>query len=281
MNTLALKSYAKVNIGLQIKNQREDGYHSLHTVFQELNLHDNISLSKISYGWEISVNKAGVPADENNTCIKAYLELKKECPKIGGISIKIDKNIPSGGGLGGGSGNAAAVLKGINQIYDLNLSDKELEKISTRVGADVPFFIKGGTQIGDGMGDILTLVENPVRGYYLLVLPEIFISTGWAYKSMKKYLDEEIDRPNFAHFLERKNLEQTIFDNDFERIVIPTYPEIGEIKDGLKKAGASYASLSGSGSTVFGIFNDEAEAKKAEFKFREQYHTYLTKPTNI
>ena len=98
---------------------------------------------------------------------------------------------------------------------------------------------------------------------------------------MKNYLEEDTDRPNFAHFLEGNNLSETIFDNDFERIVIPTYPKIGEIKEGLKKAGASYASLSGSGSTVFGIFNDEAKAKKAEIKFREQYRTFLATPTNI
>ena len=118
-------------------------------------------------------------------------------------------------------------------------------------------------------------------GYYLLILPDLSISTAWAYKSYKKYLKEELDRPNFAHFLESNNLSETIFDNDFERIVIPAYPEIGEIKNRLKEAGAKYASLSGSGSTVFGIFNDEAQAKRAEIKFRKQYHTFLTQPTNI
>jgi len=281
MNSVSFKSYAKVNIGLQIRNQRKDRYHNLHTIFQELDLHDNITIFKKSEGWDISINEPSIPTDETNTGIKAYLELKKEYPELGGISIEIDKNIPSGGGLGGGSSNAAAVLKGVNQLFELKISDNELEQIAVRVGADVPFFIKGGTQIGNGIGEILTQVAKPVSGYYLLILPDIFIGTAWAYKSMKKYLDKDTDRPNFAHFLERKNLSQTIFDNDFERIVIPTYPEIGEIKSALINYGADYASLSGSGSTVFGVFNDEAKAKKAEFKFREQYHIFLTKPTNI
>jgi 4-diphosphocytidyl-2-C-methyl-D-erythritol kinase len=281
MNSFLFKSYCKVNIGLQIRNKREDGYHNLHTVFQELDLHDNIKISKLNKGWNLSVNNPKIPTDDTNTCIKAYNELKKEYPSLGGIYIEIDKRIPSGGGLGGGSGDAATVLKGINKIYDLKISDKDLVQIAVRIGADVAFFIKGGTQIGDGIGEVLSPVAKPVSGYYLLILPDIFINTKWAYKSMKKYLDKDVDRPNFAHFLERKNLLQRIFDNDFERVVIPTYPEIGDIKNGLKKAGASYASLSGSGSTVFGIFNDEAKAKNAEFKFREQYHTFLTKPTNI
>jgi 4-diphosphocytidyl-2-C-methyl-D-erythritol kinase len=145
----------------------------------------------------------------------------------------------------------------------------------------VPFFIKGGTQIGDGIGEKLTKVDHAISGHYLLIIPEIKISTAWAYGAYKKYLEEDIDRPNFAHFLESNNLSEMIFDNDFERIVIPAYPEIGEIKKRLKQAGAKYASLSGSGSTVFGIFNDEAQAKRAEIKFRKQYHAFLAKPTNI
>jgi len=281
MHSIFLKSYAKVNIGLQIRNQRDDRYHNLHTVFQEVDLHDNIKISKNSDSWSLSVNRDDIPTDESNTCIKAYLELKNLYPQISGISIKIEKHIPSGGGLGGGSSNAATILKGLNQFFNLNISDNELEEIGVKVGADVPFFIKGGTQIGDGIGEVLTPIKKAIDGYYLLILPNTFISTAWAYESMKKNLEEETDRPNFAHFLEGNNLSETIFDNDFERIVIPTYPEIGEIKKGLKKAGASYASLSGSGSTVFGIFNNEALAKEAELKFRKQYHTFLTKPTNI
>lgn len=281
MDSIELKSFAKVNIGLQIRLQRGDGYHKIHTIFQELDLYDIINISKHPEGWELNIDNANIPNDESNTCIKTYSELKKLYPSIGGVSIKIKKNIPTGGGLGGGSSNAATVLKGLNQIFGLNIPDKQLTSVALNIGADVPFFVRGGTQIGDGIGDVLNPVENVFKGYYLLVLPEIFISTKWAYNSMKKYLEEGIDRPNFAHFLDKENLSKTIFENDFERIVIPTYPEIGEIKKALIENGANYASLSGSGSTVFGIFNDEAQAKVAELKFRKQYRTYLSRPTNI
>ena len=171
-------------------------------------------------------------------------------------------------------------------MHDVKCEHQSFKFVNFRLdlfggGADVPFFITGGTQLGEGIGDKLTVVSQPITGYYLLVTPKIFISTVWAYKSMKKYLKEGQDRPNFAHFLENNNLSNVIFENDFERIVIPTYPEIGEIKASLLNAGASYASLSGSGSTVFGIFDKEAKAKQAESHFQKQYQTFLTRPTNI
>jgi 4-diphosphocytidyl-2-C-methyl-D-erythritol kinase len=281
MNLIDLEAHAKVNIGLQVKDQREDGLHNIHTVFQELELYDSILLSKRHRDWSIKINDSKIPTDESNTCIQAYLAIKQRFPQIDGIAITLNKSIPSGAGLGGGSSDAAAVLKGLRKIFDLQLNNGELSEIAVKIGADVPFFISGGTQIGDGIGNVLSPIKNPVNGFYLLVIPDIFISTAWAYKALKKYLKENTDRPNFAHFLEGNSLSNTIFDNDFEWIVIQTYPKIGEIKEGLLKAGASYASLSGSGSTVFGIYDDEAKAKQAESHFQKQYRTFLTKPTNI
>ncbi|MEE8340816.1 MAG: 4-(cytidine 5'-diphospho)-2-C-methyl-D-erythritol kinase [Candidatus Neomarinimicrobiota bacterium] len=280
MNSIKLKAHAKVNIGLQVKYQRKDGYHNIHTIFQELELHDQILLKK-KRDWSIKINDTKIPTDRSNICIQAYMAVKKQFPKIVGISITLNKHIPSGAGLGGGSSDAAAVLKGLRELYDLPLDNSELSKIATKIGADIPFFILGGTQIGNGIGDVLSPINKPVKGFYLLVMPDIFISTAWAYKALKKHLKLDIDRPNFANFLEGNSLSNTIFDNDFERIVIPTYPKIGKIKDGLLETGASYASLSGSGSTVFGIYDEEAKAKQAESHFQKQYQTFLTKPTNI
>lgn len=281
MNSIDLKAHAKVNIGLQVKDQRDDGLHNIHTVFQELELHDTVLLEKQSRDWNIIIDDLKIPTDESNTCIQAYLAAKKQFPEIDGVSITLNKMIPSGAGLGGGSSDGAAVLKGLRELYDLPLNNRELSEIAVKIGADAPFFISGGTQIGDGIGDVLSPIYKPVDGFYLLVIPDIFISTAWAYKALKKNLKEGTDRPNFAHFLEGNNLSKAIFDNDFERIVIPTYPKIGEIKKSLLEAGASYTSLSGSGSTVFGIYDDEAEAKQAESHFQKQYHTFLTRPTNI
>jgi len=281
MDSIELKAHAKVNVGLQVNDQREDGYHNIHTVFQELELHDNIILKKQRKDWNIKINDSKIPTNETNTCIRAYLALKERFPHIDGISISLNKNIPSGAGLGGGSSDAATVLKGLRKLFNLIIDDNILIKIAVTIGADVPFFLSGGTQIGNGIGNILTPISKPIKGFYLLIIPEIFISTAWAYDTLKKDLKDDIDRPNFAHFLESNNISNVIFDNDFERIVIPTYPKIGEIKEGLLETGASYASLSGSGSTVFGIFDEEAKAKQAESHFQKQYQTFLTRPANI
>jgi len=281
MNSVDIKAHAKVNVGLQVNDQREDSYHNIHTVFQELELHDIVSLRKQPAGWKITINDPKIPTDKNNTCIQAYLAIKQQFPQIGGVSISLNKNIPSGAGLGGGSSNAATVLKGLRELYNLQIDDSDLAKVAVKIGADVPFFLYGGTQIGNGIGELLTTIDKSIDGYYLLIIPEIFISTEWAYRALKKNLKDEINRPNFARFLEENNLSKVIFDNDFERIVIPTYPKIGNIKEGLLKTGAKYASLSGSGSTVFGIYDDEATAKQAESHFQKQYHTFLTRPTNL
>ena len=281
MNSIALKAHAKVNIGLQVKDQRKDGFYNIHTVFQELELHDLILIEKQPRGWNIKINDSKIPTDESNTCIQAYLAVKNLFSEVGGISITLEKHIPSGAGLGGGSSDAATVLKGLRELFNLPLDNKELSEIAVKIGADVPFFISGGTQIGNGIGDVLSLINKLVDGFYLLIVPDIFISTAWAYETLKKHLKDDIDRPNFAHFLESNNISNVIFDNDFERIVIPTYPKIGEIKEGLLATGANYASLSGSGSTVFGVYDDEAKAKHAESHFQKQHHTFLTRPTNI
>ena len=281
MNSIDIKAHAKVNIGLQVRDQRNDGFHNIHTVFQELDLHDTVLLERQVRCWSIIIDDTKIPTDENNTCVQAYLAVKKQFPEIDGISITLNKHIPSGAGLGGGSSDASAVLSGLRELYDLPLNNRELSEMAVNIGADVPFFLLGGTQIGNGIGDILLQVSNPFDGFYLLIVPDIFISTAWAYKVLKKHLKSNTDRPNFAHFLESNKVSNVIFDNDFERIVIPTYPKIGEIKEGLLETGASYASLSGSGSTVFGVFDEEAKAKQAESHFQKQYQTFLTRPTNI
>ena len=246
-------SFSKVNIGLKVLSQRDDGYHNIYTVFQELDFGDSITIEKTDTGCTISSNVGWVPTDESNICHKAYKALKTKYPELGGVSIHIEKNVPVGSGLGGGSANGAAVLNRINELYGLGLAQNELEKIGVGNGADVPFFIKGGTQLGEGIGDKLTPLSNPIKGTYLLVIPDVSISTAWAYLGVKNKLNSDNNIPNFAGFFSGVNSSLEIFENDFERIVIPAYPEIGAIKRKLLELGAQFASLSGSGSTVFGI----------------------------
>lgn len=272
-------STSKVNIGLKVLNQRDDGYHNIYTVFQELDFGDTIQIEKIDDGCTIKSNVDWIPIDESNICHKAYSALKTKFPDLGGISIHIQKNVPIGSGLGGGSANGAVTLKGLNDLYGLNLSDGELEKIGATIGADVPFFIKGGTQLGEGIGDKLTLLPSHIQGTYLLVIPDVSISTPWAYSGLINKLNSEELMPNFAGFFSGDYASLKIFENDFERIVIPAYPEIGAIKRKLLELGARFASLSGSGSTVYGIFDEDASAKEAELFFRPTHQTILANPT--
>ncbi len=276
--SLTLSSPSKVNIGLQVLGKREDGFHDIHTIFQELDFYDSITFKQLPEGITLDSNASWFPLDESNTCTIAFKILKTHFPQMGGIALEVKKQIPSGAGLGGGSGNAATVIRGLNAIYSLGLSVKDMELIAYEVGADVPFFIKGGTQVGEGKGERLLPLPNVIPGFYVLILPPISISTGWAYAGLKRGLIDRQSPRNFAGFLQKGSIPFEIFENDFERIVIPAHPEIGNIKEQLYSCGAAYASLSGSGSTVFGIFDDEAAAVAAKSNFQSHYNTVLTHP---
>ena len=277
MSHLVLKSHAKVNIGLQIRNQRPDGYHNIHTVFQELDFHDTIRLEKRDSCCQFSSNVDWLAKNDSNLCVKAWQKMV-DVFGLGGVSIELEKRIPAGGGLGGGSSNAATILKGLRKLYELDVSDHELETMGIDLGADVPFFIKGKTQIGDGIGEILKPIETIINGCYLLVVPDLHIDTKWAYGEFKNILDKPNEIVNFLGFIRKEIIPFELFENDFEAIVVPAYPEIGQIKNSLRAHGARFASLSGSGSTVFGVFDKDADAKSAESHFSSRYNTFITNP---
>ena len=280
MNTVKINSNAKVNIGLKVLSLRKDGYHDIVTIFQEINLFDIIYISINPLGCNFNSNVNWLINDKSNLCITAY-EAMKKIFDINGINIDLTKNIPRGSGLGGGSSNAASVLKGIRQLYDLNISDNELENIASEIGADVPFFIRGSILLGEGIGDRLTPLKINIKGKYLIIIPEVIINTFWAYSQFKKNLDSSLSSINFAGLSIGKTISLDmlkLFENDFESIVVPTYPEIGKIKEKLHALGARYASLSGSGSTVFGIFNDDVSLNNAFSYFSPKYKTFITNP---
>ena len=276
MKILTVNSYAKINIGLKIINQRIDSYHNIETVFQEVQFHDIITIKKINEGYKISSNKVDFPMESSNTCVQAYLRLKKEFPKLKGVKIHINKNIPMGSGLGGGSSNAASTIIGINNLYDIGLTTPQLKNISQDIGADVPFFIEGGIQHGQGIGDKLTPLKIKLPYTILLVFPNNTVNTRWAYSQIRNKLEIPIKAVNFADLMEKEMIPFQLFENDFEKIVFSTYPEIGLIKNKLLKNNARFASLSGSGSTVFGFFNDEADAISAELLFSKSFKTIIT-----
>ena len=280
MKTVVVNSYAKVNIGLKIHNPRGDGYHDIETVFQEINLFDIITISKKGDRCYFNSNVNWLKNDKDNLCIVAY-EIMKNNFNISGIDIDLIKKIPKGSGLGGGSSNAANVLKAVRLLYNLKISDNELEEISTQIGADVPFFIRGSAQVGEGVGDMLTPLTTKISGKYLIIIPDIEIDTSWAYSKFKKGLDRSSSPINFASLSNEKTIglgRLKFFENDFESIVVPTYPEIGKIKEALLAQGAEFASLSGSGSTVFGIFNDDVSLNNAFSFFSPKYKTFIANP---
>jgi 4-diphosphocytidyl-2-C-methyl-D-erythritol kinase len=242
-----------------------------------LDFHDTIRLEKRDSCCQFSSNVDWLAKDDSNLCVKAWQKMV-DVFGLGGVSIELEKRIPAGGGLGGGSSNAATILKGLRKLYELDVSDHELETMGIDLGADVPFFIKGKTQIGDGIGEILKPIETIINGCYLLVAPDLHIDTKWAYGEFKNILDKPNEIVNFLGFIRKEIIPFELFENDFEAIVVPAYPEIGQIKNSLRAHGARFASLSGSGSTVFGVFDKDADAKSAESHFSSRYNTFITNP---
>lgn len=245
----------KINLGLSITEKRPDGYHNLETVFYPVALEDALEIRTNSeaqqkftlhqHGMEI----AGNP--ENNLVVKAYLLLDKEF-HLPPVEIHLYKHIPSGAGLGGGSSDAAFMLKLLNEHYNLQLSDNQLEDYAATLGADCAFFIKNTPTYAEGIGNIFSPIELSLKGYRIMIVkPDVFVSTREAFANIRPHRPEypvrEVIRRPVAEW------KDTLI-NDFEASVFPQYPVIGEIKEELYHQGAIYASMSGSGSSVFGLF---------------------------
>ena len=277
MNAQKYKSHAKINLGLKIVNQREDGYHNIESLFVELNLHDTISFSP-SDTFSLSTNFPDLPIDGSNLITKAYNLLHPhKTESTPEYTIRVEKKIPMGSGLGGGSSNAAITLKALNQLWECGYNNETLCNIGTSLGADVPFFIDGGIQHVTGIGEILKPVNfKQIQGlHFLLIVPDIHISTAWAYKALNISLQSNISVPKFSPLKGPVNWQ--LFENDFERVIRSTYPEIDEIKSQLYNCGAIYAGMSGSGSTVFGIFDNRELLQNSSKKFT-QCQSFITFP---
>ena len=277
---MELKSYAKINLGLHVHDRRKDGFHNLTTVFQEISLYDNVNIREAK-AFSCKTNLSSINEKENFGTI-AYKLLKEKFPDIPNVEISISKNIPINAGLGGGSSNGAAVVKGINSLFNLSLTNKEMLEISSRVSSDSSFFINGGLQLGTQRGEVLKKISKTViPEHVLLVKPKLKVKTKEAFLDLKNHLLNEDTHINLSQLLEElknNNFNSKLFKNDFEMYVFKTHPEIGDIKLKILDLGAIYASLSGTGSTVFGIFPTEAAAQKAEAFFSPHYSTYFVNP---
>ncbi|RKY56998.1 MAG: 4-(cytidine 5'-diphospho)-2-C-methyl-D-erythritol kinase, partial [Candidatus Neomarinimicrobiota bacterium] len=269
-----LKSFAKVNLYLRVTGIVPNGYHSLYSVFQEITFHDVLTFTQASK-FSISCSRDDLPCNDSNLCFKAYKVMQKYAPMGNNYSIYLEKNIPMGAGLGGGSSNAAAVLKFLNKAWDINFSERELIDIAKEICADAPFFIRGKTQIAKGIGDLLEPIQLPEKFVLLLVCPDIHVSTTWAYRELDLTIKDETCK--FSVLFDDKRIFWDLFENQFETVVFPAYPEVGRVKKRLIDEGAQYAGLSGSGSTVFGVFKERKEAIKANKCF-DAFKTFITLP---
>ena len=270
-NKLQFKTPAKINLGLHIHKKREDGFHELETLFQMVAWFDEMEMEGAPEKVELFCDTPGIPNDESNLVIKAARLLQNNFPgKCDGVKIKLQKNIPSGAGLGGGSGNAAGALLALNILWNLKIPRDDLISMASELGSDVPFFLMSPCAIGTGKGEILQPVENPISFYILMIYPGFPISTPWVYGNLKlKLTKSENNISILKNFLMRSEFAQlgAALYNDLEPVVFKRYPEILRIKNELLSSGAGGALLSGSGSTVFGIFDNPEIAKKALARF--------------
>jgi 4-diphosphocytidyl-2-C-methyl-D-erythritol kinase len=268
---------AKINWFLKVGRKRPDGYHEILSLMQFITLYDELSFTLSE---DITVNienpeMLNIPM-EDNLVFKTALRLKEITGSKKGVFIKIKKEIPSGAGLGGGSSDAAVTLKGLNDLWSLGLKQKELMDIASEIGSDVPFFLNGPAAIVRGRGDIIEKIELKDSRILLLVKPDIRISSKWAYSEFDRIKGGEGNSPfNSPSYLKRgkggvsgkSNCWDDHIINDLEEPVFMRYPELKEIKERLLKSGALYAAMTGSGSTLFGVFNTEEEAHKALLNF--------------
>jgi 4-diphosphocytidyl-2-C-methyl-D-erythritol kinase len=252
---------AKINLGLNIVEKRPDGYHNLETIFYPINLQDALEVTELeNEEGEYKLKVSGVPIEgdaENNLVVKAYRLLKKDFPDMSPINIHMFKHIPTGAGLGGGSADAAFMIKLLNEKFNLKLSIEKMEEYAAILGADCAFFIKNKPVFASGIGNIFENITLSLKGYYIvLVKPDIFVSTKDAFSHITPM------HPNQSlKEIVRMPVEtwRATMKNDFEESVFQKYPEIAAIKDKLYDMGAIYASMSGSGSSVFGIFREQVE----------------------
>jgi len=273
---MIIPSYAKINLGLKIINKRPDGLHNIESVFLQISLHDSLTFSSSN---KFSIISKGIscPTNQNNILFKVIDILKKEYDININVKVLINKNIPIGAGLGGGSSNAAAFLKYLLEVNQIKLSNEKLVKLASQIGSDVPFFLNGGFQLIKGTGDYLQPIETTVfnNKKILLIHPKFHISTKWAYSEVKKHLLTSNNKPKFSALTEKVNWN--LFENDFEKFVCTTYPEILKLKKLLKNDGALYSGLSGSGSTVFGLYNDNQSFDNI-LSLLKDYHTNIAFP---
>ena len=261
----------KINLGLRVIRKRPDGYHDLETVFVPIyGLHDELEVESVQHSAirnQISFEQEGIAVDcpaEDNLIVKCYRQMRAKYPQIGDVAVRFKKNIPFGAGLGGGSSDAAHMAVALNELFSLRLTKEQLAAEVKPLGADCPFFVYNTPCYAEGIGDLLTPVELDLEGIRIIMIkPEEGVSTKEAYSGITRHPEVAGEIQKAVAMMRQKctEIDDTIFVNDFEATVFPLHPQIAAIKKRLLDAGAFYASMSGSGSTVFGLFKNDPEGR--------------------
>ncbi len=262
VSPLRVKSFAKINLALAVLGKRKDGYHNIHTVFQSIDLYDELEFFDSD---QLSLRCDTLPdvPQENNLVLKAALLLSNAALISRGATIVLKKRIPAGAGLGGGSGNAAAALLALCRLWEIDLPEPKLQSLAAELGSDVPFFLHGGLAVGSGRGEKIDSLPDIPSRHLAVIFPGIRVPTAEAYRSLNLGLTSESEDNRIHRFCSRINENKRypagIF-NDFEASILPAYPPIREALEYLRHQGATGTLLSGSGSAVFGFFPSEESA---------------------
>jgi 4-diphosphocytidyl-2-C-methyl-D-erythritol kinase len=286
MKSITVKAYAKINLGLDVLRKRPDGYHDVYMIMQSLDLHDLITINKVQEeGITIRTNLSFLPSNQDNLIYKAAALFLQTHGIREGLHLELEKNIPVAAGLAGGSSDAAATLIGLNKLYQTGMSLEQLQKLGVKLGADIPYCLMLGTALSEGIGEVLTPLPPMPACSILLVKPDISVSTKYVYENLK--LIEASIHPDIKTMmtaLENKDIYGLAknMDNLLQSVTAKDYPIISDIKDKMKELGALTSLMSGSGPTVFGIYQNRTMAKKAYSYFKKYQHfgkqVFLTTP---
>lgn len=290
-NSLSLKAYAKVNLALDVLRRRPDGYHYVKMIMQNLDIYDELEFEVIARDTEdvridLTVNKEGIPTDDRNLVYKAIAILFEAFNIKSHIAVNLIKNIPAEAGMAGGSTDCAAALKAVNTLYNLGLTTDDLMKYGVKLGADVPYCILGRTAISEGIGEVLTPIKGLPPVHVLVAKPPVNVSTKEIYTNLKaNELKHHPDVDGMVEALESQNLSAIAerMENVLETVTVNMHPEIEELKALMKDQGALNAIMSGSGPTVFGLFEDKDKVWETAMMISDKElapEVFITRPVN-
>ena len=284
MDGVRERAYAKINLGLKVLGRRPDGYHNILSVFQTVDLSDSLRFEPSTVGsTQIVCDHSGVPTGPENLVHRAIEVLRSATGIRKGVRVILKKRIPMGAGLGGGSSDAAAALRALNRAWGLALSPEALRELAGRLGSDVFFFLSPGTAVVSGRGEQVRYISWPEDAFYVLVNPGFEVSTRWAYDNLRIGLTERSAYISFMGSTEGREIRASrlfaCLENDFMPLLAATYPEVERIRSALDRYGPLACSLSGSGSTLYGVFRDAKQSREAEAGLRDLgYQVVLCRP---